>query len=505
MNAILNGAIWLIGPFILALALSFMLAILMKKMFYDYGSLYIFKYEMNANQYFGSLLTLNLLASAIAFVFIWLGFMTSHDKLLWFNIITSYITNTNLQHYINQQVPFIIQTFSLTFLQFVAPATGLATVVATIRGIFFKKLGNFYSDFLISLLILSLASFVSSLIELFLGVPLGYPFSRLTGFLPSPLAYYNSITLLGNNGGTYFAQGVAAASSMPNAAAAYFYIVLLYLFPFSVVSLFGFVSKDLQNSTAMFIVVGLFYFALMFLLLVSTPSALKQNIAPQMSTISALSLFYASIATNTGASVFPISALSPIQISTFLILMLSDSLPGTVGTGFISLLFIIIITIFFSSLMSGRMPKYLGFRLDTKDINTSVIGYIFHFALVLSAIPISLMYVKGFSFSVGYGFTQLLWEVVSAAVNNGSDYYGFLGNTISLNLITSALMVLGRYVPLYLALKLSESFSKKEPSYSMTDIRTNTPAFSLVLAFFIVVLVFISVLPLLALGPLSIR
>ncbi|MGC9208634.1 MAG: potassium-transporting ATPase subunit KdpA [Nitrososphaeria archaeon] len=460
---------------------------------------------MNATQYFGSLLLVNLLASAIALISIWLGFVTSHYRLLWLNIITSYITNTNLQHYVNQQIPFIIQTIGLTFLQFVAPSTGLSAVVATIRGIFFKKLGNFYSDFFISLLIFSLTSFVSSLIALLLGVPFGYPFSRLAGFLPSPLAYYNSITLLGNNGGAYFAQGVAAASSMPSAAVAYFYIVLLYLFPFSVVFLFGLVSRDLQNSTTMFIVVGLFYYLLMLLLLASTPLALKQNIASQMSTISALSLFYASIATNTGASVFPISALSPLQTSIFIVLMLSDSLPGTVGTGFISLLFIIIITIFFSSLMSGRMPKYLGFRLDTRDINLSVIGYIFHFALVLSAIPISLISVKGFSFSVGFNFTQLLWEVVSAAVNNGSDYYGFLGNTISLNLITSVLMVLGRYVPIYLALKLSESFSKKEPSFSMTDIRTNTPLFSLVLAFFIVLLVFISVLPFLALGPLSMR
>ena len=53
-----------------------------------------------------------------------------------FNTISSFVTNTNLQHYSGETgLSYFSQIFTITFLQFVTAATGVAAAVATIRGL----------------------------------------------------------------------------------------------------------------------------------------------------------------------------------------------------------------------------------------------------------------------------------------------------------------------------------------------------------------------------------
>jgi Potassium-transporting ATPase A subunit len=67
-----------------------------------------------------------------------------------FNTISSFVTNTNLQHYSGETgLSYFSQMFTITFLQFVTAATGVAAGVATIRGLAGNRLtylGNFYVD-----------------------------------------------------------------------------------------------------------------------------------------------------------------------------------------------------------------------------------------------------------------------------------------------------------------------------------------------------------------------
>ena len=58
------------------------------------------------------------------------------EPTLAFNTISSFTTNTNLQHYSGETgLSYFSQMFTITFLQFVTAATGVAAAVATIRGL----------------------------------------------------------------------------------------------------------------------------------------------------------------------------------------------------------------------------------------------------------------------------------------------------------------------------------------------------------------------------------
>ena len=72
------------------------------------------------------------------------------EPTLAFNTISSFTTNTNLQHYSGETgLSYFSQMFVITFLQFVTAATGVAAAVAIIRGLAgnrLTELGNFYVD-----------------------------------------------------------------------------------------------------------------------------------------------------------------------------------------------------------------------------------------------------------------------------------------------------------------------------------------------------------------------
>ena len=72
------------------------------------------------------------------------------EPTLSFNTISSFTTNTNLQHYSGETgLSYFSQMFVISFLQFVTAATGIAACIATIRGLAGNRLthvGNFYVD-----------------------------------------------------------------------------------------------------------------------------------------------------------------------------------------------------------------------------------------------------------------------------------------------------------------------------------------------------------------------
>ena len=72
------------------------------------------------------------------------------EPTLSFNTVSSFTTNTNLQHYSGETgLSYLSQMIVITFLQFVTAATGMAALVAIIHalgGNQLTKLGNFYVD-----------------------------------------------------------------------------------------------------------------------------------------------------------------------------------------------------------------------------------------------------------------------------------------------------------------------------------------------------------------------
>ena len=72
------------------------------------------------------------------------------EPALAFNTVSSFTTNTNLQHYSGETgLSYFSQMFAVTFLQFVTAATGVAACIAVMRGLAGNRLhtlGHFYVD-----------------------------------------------------------------------------------------------------------------------------------------------------------------------------------------------------------------------------------------------------------------------------------------------------------------------------------------------------------------------
>jgi K+-transporting ATPase ATPase A chain len=143
--------------------------------------------------------------------------ISNMEPTLAFNTISSFTTNTNLQHYSGETgLSYFSQMFVITFLQFVTAATGVAAAVAIIRGLAgnrLSRLGNFYVDLTRATVrvFLPLAIVVSVLL-MWQGTPMTFEGAARATTLEGQeqtiargvTAGVVSIKQLGTNGGGYF-------------------------------------------------------------------------------------------------------------------------------------------------------------------------------------------------------------------------------------------------------------------------------------------------------------
>jgi len=131
--------------------------------------------QMTWKEYLFALLLVDGIVAAIFFVIVLIQnyLPLSTPRLEGFSLdlafmqASSFITNTDLQHFIgDQQLSNLSQMIGITFIMFVAPASGIAVSFAFIRAYIRKNfgLGNFYVDLtrIIITLLLPVA-FISSL------------------------------------------------------------------------------------------------------------------------------------------------------------------------------------------------------------------------------------------------------------------------------------------------------------------------------------------------------
>ena len=144
------------------------------------------------------------------------------EPTLSFNTISSFVTNTNLQHYSGETgLSYLSQMFVISFLQFVTAATGVAACIAMIRGLAGNRLttlGNFYVDLTRATVrvFLPLALLVS-VIVMWQGTPMTFQGAAQATTVEGqsqPIARgvtaaVVSIKQLGTNGGGYFGPNSA--------------------------------------------------------------------------------------------------------------------------------------------------------------------------------------------------------------------------------------------------------------------------------------------------------
>jgi K+-transporting ATPase ATPase A chain len=205
--------------------------------------------------------------------------------------------------------------------------------------------------------------------------------------------------------------------------------------------------------------------------------------------------------------------MSPNAVISLLLAMFIQAVPGAVGTGMMTLIIYIILTLFIVGLMVGKTPEFLSMKISPRDIKLSVFIFLIHPAIIL--IPMVFAFSTGSTQAImgatgvaGHhitpmGFTQTLYEYTSAAANNGSDYFGTSANTPFWNISTAIVMFLGRYVPIALILAIAGSFTVKDRREVTEPIKTQGPVFITVLVIVTFLLTALTFFPFIVIGPFS--
>lgn len=434
-----------------------------------------------------------------------------------FNAAVSFVTNTDLQHYVgDQQLTIFSQMAILTFVMFVAPASAIASAFAFIRGFMRKNfgLGNFYVDFTrITLTLLLPVAFFSAILLMALGSPQTLDSSVTVTTLEGkqqiitmgPVASLESIKELGNNGGGFFGSNSGHPFENPNGLSSAYEIFLILIIPLSFPIAYGrLLGKGRGVSILIVMLVGFGIFLALALTIESGPALLETRFG------SFGSVFFnvASISTNTGAANSALAGMSPNAVVSFFLGMFVQAFPGAIGTGMMTMIIYVILGLFIVGLMVGKTPEFMSMKIRPKDVKIAVFIFLIHPALIL--IPPVVAYTTGNAQSAlgdvatkPFGFTQVLYEFTSASANNGSDYLGTTANTPFWNYSTGIVMLIGRFAPLGLMLALAGSFTVRDRKDVIEPIKTQGPLYITVLLVIIFLLTALTFFPFLVIGPIS--
>ncbi len=429
----------------------------------------------------------------------------------------SFMTNTDQQHYSGEALSYLSQTFVLGTMLFVAPTMAFTVCIAVIRGLANKPLGNFYADFVrfITRILLPI-SFFFGMLMILLGVPQTFggaiSVTTLEGakqlIYRGPVAAFEVIKQLGNNGGGSFGANGAHPFENPNQFVNFIQMFLMLLIPMSLPVAYGKIIGSAKQGRLFLGVMTILFIMITFGMagsLFANPTAHGQELRfGQVGTA-----LYSSItsAAETGAvnamhdSLHPLAGL--IQLGN----MMLNVVYGGAGAGFLNVLLYAFVAVFLTGLLIGRTPTFLGKKIETFEVKMIAIALLVPPFLILVGTAIS-MYVApgvaGISNPGYHGLSQVLYEFTSATANNGSGFEGLGDANVYWNVSTSFALFFGRYIPLILMLAIVGSL-KAKPSVPQDafSFNTDTPLFGTVFLGTVVLVGALTFLPVLVLGPVA--
>jgi potassium-transporting ATPase potassium-binding subunit len=466
------------------------------------------------------------------------------------NTAVSFATNTNWQSYGGETtMSNLSQMAALTVQNFVSAATGMAVVVALIRGIArhtAREIGNFWVDLtrgtlyiLLPLaLVLAVALVSQGVVQTFSPYPtaaLLQPTTDSSGRLVTsqvlavgPAASQIAIKQLGTNGGGFFNVNSSHPFENPTPLSNFLEMLSILLIPAGLVYTYGKMVGDTRQGWALLA-------AMTFLLAVMLGIAVwaEQGGNPALA---ALGVDQTSVALQSGGNMegkevrFGIanSALwatataaasngsvnsmhdSYIPMGGFVplfLIQLGEIVFGGVGSGLYGMLAFVIVAVFVAGLMVGRTPEYLGKKIEAFEMKMASLILLIPIlaAKIGTAIAVATPAGQATIFNPGpHGFSEVLYAFSSAAGNNGSAFAGIGANTPFYNTALGIVMFLSRYwliIPV-LAIAGSLAAKKKIPAGAGT-LPTHTPLFIAWLIGVILIVGALSFIPALSLGPIA--
>jgi K+-transporting ATPase ATPase A chain len=463
------------------------------------------------------------------------------EPTLAFNTISSFVTNTNLQHYSGETgLSYLSQISVITFLQFVTASTGAAASVAVMRGISGHRLsglGSFYVDVTRATLrvFLPLSLFVA-VVVMGQGVPMtlgGAVTARtLEGagqtIARGAVAPEVAIKQLGTNGGGYFGPNAAHPYENPTPLTNLVETWAIAVIPMAMVWAFGHMAGRRRLAAALFVTMLALYLPLVAVGVVQEARgnpALATTLVDQSTgamegkevrfgaPLSALWAVTTTVTSNGSVNAMH-DSLMPLSGLLLMTGMWLNNIFGGVGVGFINMLVFVIVAVFVAGMMIGRTPEFLGKKVEGKEMKLASLALLWHPLAILAGTAIA-AYVWVHTASPGttlawlknpgpHGFTEMLYEFTSAAANNGSGFEGLGDNTPFWNIGTGLVMLLSRYIPILAPLALA-GFLAEKPAAPETagSLRADSPTFGFTLWAVIVILGLLMFMPVAVLGPIA--
>jgi K+-transporting ATPase ATPase A chain len=462
------------------------------------------------------------------------------------NTAVSFASNTNWQAYGGETtMSHLTQMLGLTVQNFLSAATGMAVLVALIRG-FTRKLtagiGNFWVDLVRgSLYILLPLSLVVALALVWQGVPQTFAPKATAALLEpaaagaastqeialGPVASQLAIKQLGTNGGGYYNANSAHPFENPTPLSNFVEVVSILLIAGALCFTLGELVKDRRQGWALYAAMLVIFVPLLFVCLAAeqagNPKLTQLGVDSAASSLqaggnmegkevrfgiasSALWATATSAASNGSVNAMhdsftPLGGLVPLWLIEF-----GEVVFGGVGSGLYGMLAFAIVAVFIGGLMVGRTPEYLGKKLEAFEMKMASLVILFPALVVLLGTAIACVVPQGAA-TLGnpgvHGFSEILYAFSSGAGNNGS---AFAGITVSGRFYAVAIaiaMFVGRYWLIVPVLAIAGSLAaKKSVPATAGTLPTHGPLFVTLLAGAVVLVGALTFFPALALGPI---
>jgi potassium-transporting ATPase potassium-binding subunit len=408
-----------------------------------------------------------------------------------FNTAVSFVTNTNWQGYAGEStMSYLTQMLALAVQNFLSAATGIAVVIALIRGFArhsVATIGNFWVDMTRSTLYVLLP--LSTLLAVLLmgqgviqnfspyqqvktlesitysqpaldaqgqpkldsdGKPAQETITSQTQTLAmGPVASQEAIKMLGTNGGGFFNANSAHPFENPTPFSNFLQMLAIFLIPAGLCYAFGLMVGDRRQGWAIWAAMALLFVAMTAVSLsteqdgnpVLTALGVDQSSSALQSGgnmegketrfgISASALFSTiTTAASCGAVNAMHDSLTPLGgLVPLWLMQLGEVVFGGVGSGLYTMLIYAVIAVFVAGLMIGRTPEYLGKKIEIFEMKMSAVILLVTPLLVLLGTAIAVMLPAGLAGIANPGAHGFteILYAVSSAANNNGSAFAGL-------------------------------------------------------------------------------
>ena len=444
-----------------------------------------------------------------------------------FNTAVSFATNTNWQGYGGEStMSYLTQMLGLTVQNFVSAASGMATLVALIRGFARRSadtIGNFWVDLTrTTLYILLPLSVILAVALVSQGVVQTFgPYAKATVVQPTqydepvtdkdgkpvldekgqpqtkkstlteqmiavgPAASQIAIKQLGTNGGGFFNANSAHPFENPTPLSNMLEMLSILLIAAALCYTFGVMVGDVRQGWTVLAAMTVIFVALLTVCYVAEQNGavfVKQGVDHTAGVLQsggnmegkevrfgiADSAIWATATTS--ASNGSVNAMhdsyTPLGgLVPLWMIQLGEVVFGGVGSGLYGMLMFAIVAVFVAGLMVGRTPEYLGKKIEAYEMKMSSLVILITPALVLVGTSIGVLTAAGKAGIANpgiHGFSEILYAFSSASNNNGSAFAGLSANTPFYNTALGLCMLFGRYWLAVPVLAIAGSLARKK-------------------------------------------